>query len=145
MCPIVILRFLRLPEFTVTFVLLILLTFRYSHNMPLPLVVFFLQVFISYSTAQLHILQEIVFRHIHKTETWASNVICLYICPSFSMEQLDSHWMHYHKIWYLRIFWKSVEKIQVSLKSDVNNGYFTWRLGMFMTVFHWALFRMRNV
>jgi hypothetical protein len=27
----------------------------------------------------------------------------------------------------LSIFRKSVEKIQVSLKSDKNNGYFTWR------------------
>jgi len=26
----------------------------------------------------------------------------------------------------LSIFRKSVEKIQVSLKSDKNNGYFTW-------------------
>jgi hypothetical protein len=28
---------------------------------------------------------------------------------------------------YLSIFFKSVEKIQVSLKSDKNNGYFTWK------------------
>ena len=27
------------------------------------------------------------------------------------------------------IFWKSVQKIQVSLKSDNNNGYFTWSHG----------------
>jgi len=27
----------------------------------------------------------------------------------------------------LNIFRKSVEKIQVSLQSDKNNGYFTWR------------------
>jgi hypothetical protein len=67
MCPIEILRFLRLLKFTVTFVLLIMLTFRHSHNMPLPLADFFLQVFISNSTVQLHILQEIYFRHIHKT------------------------------------------------------------------------------
>jgi hypothetical protein len=26
----------------------------------------------------------------------------------------------------VEIFWKSVEKIQVSYKSDKNNGYFTW-------------------
>jgi len=84
MCPIVILRFLRLPEFTVTFVLLILLTFRYSHNMPLPLAVFFLQVFISYSTAQVHILQEIVFRHIHKTvrRELALSYVCTSVHPS---------------------------------------------------------------
>jgi hypothetical protein len=33
----------------------------------------------------------------------------------------------FHEILYLSIFRKSVEKIQVSLKSDKNNGYFTRR------------------
>ena len=31
----------------------------------------------------------------------------------------------FDEIWYLLIFRKSVEKFQVSLKSDRNNGYFT--------------------
>ena len=43
------------------------------------------------------------------------------------MEQLGSHWTHFHEIWYLRVFRKSVDKIQVSLKSSKNRGYFTWR------------------
>jgi len=43
------------------------------------------------------------------------------------MEQLDSHWTHIYVILYLRNFPKYVEKIQVSIKSDKNNGYFTWR------------------
>ena len=33
----------------------------------------------------------------------------------------------FDKTWYLTLFRKSVEKIQISLKSDKNNGYFTWR------------------
>ena len=41
------------------------------------------------------------------------------------MEQLVSQWADFHEIWYLGIFRKSVEKIQVSLKSDNNNGLFT--------------------
>jgi hypothetical protein len=41
------------------------------------------------------------------------------------MEQLGSPWQDFHEIW--RFFRKSVEKIQVSLKSDKNNGSFTWR------------------
>jgi len=45
--------------------------------------------------------------------------------PSVRIEQLDSHWTDFYDIWYLRIFRKSVEKIQVSLKSDKNKGYFT--------------------
>jgi hypothetical protein len=35
--------------------------------------------------------------------------------------------MDFHEIIYLSNFWKSVKKIQFSLKSDKNNGYFTWK------------------
>ena len=38
-----------------------------------------------------------------------------------------SQWTDFHGIWYLTIFRKSVEKIQVSLKSDNNNRYCTCR------------------
>jgi hypothetical protein len=38
--------------------------------------------------------------------------------PSVRMEQLGSHWTHFHAIWYLGIFRKSVEKIKVSFWSD---------------------------
>jgi len=44
--------------------------------------------------------------------------------PSVRME-LGSHWTDFHKIWYLSIFRKTVEKIKGSLKSDKSNGYFT--------------------
>ena len=57
----------------------------------------------------------------------------------------------FHEIWYLRIFRKSVAKIQVSLKSDKNNGYFTWRpicifwsyLAQFFL--EWEMFRTKVV
>jgi len=42
------------------------------------------------------------------------------------MEQFGSNWTHFHEIWYLSIFRKSLEKIQLSLKFD-NSGYFTWK------------------
>jgi hypothetical protein len=42
-------------------------------------------------------------------------------------------------------FRKSVEKIQISLKSDKNKGYFTWNVFTFMTISHWILLRIRNV
>jgi hypothetical protein len=55
--------------------------------------------------------------------------VCLpvwpYVCLSARMEQLASHWADFHEIWYLSIFLKYVETIQVSLKSDKSNGYFT--------------------
>ena len=38
-----------------------------------------------------------------------------------------SHWADFHEIWYLSIFRKSVEQIQVSSKSDKIKGYGTWR------------------
>jgi hypothetical protein len=45
---------------------------------------------------------------------------------SIRMEQLVSHWTDFDKIQYYSFFFrKSVEKIQVSLKSYKNNGYFT--------------------
>jgi hypothetical protein len=37
------------------------------------------------------------------------------------MEHLGSHWTDFHEIWHLSIFRKFV------LKSDKNNGHFTWR------------------
>jgi hypothetical protein len=46
---------------------------------------------------------------------------------SVRMEQLRSLGTNFYENLYLPIFWKHVVKIQVSLKSDKNNGYFTWR------------------
>ena len=46
--------------------------------------------------------------------------------PSVRME-LGSYWADFREIWYLSIFRNSVEKIKHLLKSDKNNGYFTWR------------------
>ena len=43
---------------------------------------------------------------------------------SIRMEQLGSHLMDIHEIWYLIIIPKFVEKIQVLLQYDKNNGYF---------------------
>ena len=45
---------------------------------------------------------------------------------SVRMGQLGSQWTNFHEIWYLSIFRKSVENIQVAIKSDKNNGYETW-------------------
>jgi len=44
--------------------------------------------------------------------------------PSVRMEQLGSRWTDFHEILYWNIYGKSVDKIQVSLKLDNNNGYF---------------------
>ena len=54
-------------------------------------------------------------------------IISFFMCQSVRMGQLGSHRTDFHEIWYLNIFRKSVDKIQVSLKSDKNNGYITRR------------------
>jgi hypothetical protein len=48
-------------------------------------------------------------------------------------------------IWNLSIFRKYVEKIQVSLTSDKNNGYLILRHMNFMIICHCILLRMRIV
>ena len=52
---------------------------------------------------------------------------CLSVRPSVRIEWLSSHWTNFHETWYLSIFAKkkSVDKIQVSWKSDSNNRCFT--------------------
>jgi len=65
---------------------------------------------------------------------------------SARMEQLGSHWMNFHIILYLRIFRKSVEKIQVSLKSNKNNSSTLHEdRYTFLIISHSVLLRMRNV
>jgi hypothetical protein len=51
----------------------------------------------------------------------------MHVRPSVRMEKLGSHWTDFDEIWHLSFFRKSVDKTQVSLKSDKNNGYFTRR------------------
>jgi hypothetical protein len=53
---------------------------------------------------------------------------CTPVRLSIHMEQLDSHSTYFDETSYLSfLLKKSVAKIQVSLKSDKNNGYFTCR------------------
>jgi hypothetical protein len=72
-----------------------------------------------------HNLQYCVFRRVRKIAK--SDNYLRHVCPSVRTEELGSHWTDCHEIWFLSIFRKSVEKIQVWLQSDKNNGYFTWR------------------
>jgi hypothetical protein len=51
--------------------------------------------------------------------------VCVCVCVSVHTERLGYRWKDFHAIWYWRIFRKSVEKIQVALKFDKNNGFFT--------------------
>jgi hypothetical protein len=63
------------------------------------------------------------------------------LCPPVHVELLGSRWRNYHEFWCLSIFQNSVEKIKVSLKSDKNNGYFTWRQIFWSYIAHFFLER----
>jgi len=61
-----------------------------------------------------------------RSKSWGS-----WIRPNHWMtlrkKHVGSHSPAFREIWYARKFQKSVQKIQVSLKCDKSNGYFTWR------------------
>ena len=61
------------------------------------------------------------------------------ICLSVHMERLSSHWTDFHDIFYLNTFRKPVDKIQVLLKSDKNNGYLHDDVCTFISIFRWIL------
>ena len=58
---------------------------------------------------------------------WKASIsFVMYVCLSISMEKLGSQQQIFTKfgIW---VFLRNLEEIQVLLKSDKNNRYFTWR------------------
>ena len=72
---------------------------------------------------------------------------CLSVCRSIlPTEPLGSHWTDSHEIWYLSMFREIFKKIQISLKSDKNNRYFTWwSMYIFDHISLSLLLRMRNI
>jgi len=52
-------------------------------------------------------------------------------CLSGRMEQVGSNWTDFHEVWHFWIFREYIMKVQVSLKSDKNNRYFTLYLADF--------------
>ena len=71
--------------------------------------------------------------------------VCLSVCLSVRMEQLGSHWMDFHEIWYLSTFPNSFAKIKVSFQSGKNSRYCTWRPMYIFIVPCSVLLRMWNV
>jgi hypothetical protein len=69
----------------------------------------------------LHVLSvSLYFRRVRKIAK--SDCYLRHVCVSVRMEYVGTHWTHFHEMRYLSIFRKSVGKIQVSLKPDMNNG-----------------------
>ena len=70
---------------------------------------------------------------------------CLSVRPSIHIYQLGSHRTDFHVTWCLSIFREVVEKIQALIKSDKNNGYFTWWPLDIFIISRSVFLRMRNV
>ena len=72
---------------------------------------------------------------------------CLSVRLSVPVEHLGYHWTDFNETWYLSIFRKSVEKIQVSLKSDKNNVCCVRKTVYctFTIVSRWIFPRTRNI
>jgi hypothetical protein len=68
----------------------------------------------------------------------------LSVCPSVRKEQLGSHCTDFHEIWHSSTFRKSVEKIQVSLKSAKNNGTLNEDHYSLLIISRWIILRMRK-
>jgi len=82
----------------------------------------------------------------------SSSVYTVYFVMSVRpLKQLSSHWTDYHAMVNLSIFQKPVKKIEVTLKIDKNNGYFTWRPIFFFWSYptqvflEWEMFQTKAV
>jgi len=71
--------------------------------------------------------------------------VCVSVRPSVRVEEHGCHWTEFYEVWFLGICRKSVEKIQVSLKSDTIYRYFIWTPISFMITSRSILLIMRNV
>jgi hypothetical protein len=69
----------------------------------------------------------------------------LSVCPSVRMEQLGSHWTDFHEIWYLSIFRKSSEKLQLRWNMTRITGTLNEDQYTFMIISRSILLKMRNV
>ena len=75
---------------------------------------------------------------------FASSCLSIYQSAWYNSAPLP-HWTDFYEILYLSIFRKSVEKIQILLNSDKNNGYFTRGPIYNFIISYLFLRRMRNV
>jgi len=70
---------------------------------------------------------------------------CLCACPSVRIENLCSHNRDFCEIWHLGVPRKPTENIQVLVKPDKNNEYFTWRRYTFIVTSRSVFIRTRKV
>jgi hypothetical protein len=74
---------------------------------------------------------------------WLLALSCLFVWPSTWNISAYTVWILIK--FDIKVFWKSVKKIQVSLNYDKNNGCFMWRPFHICDKSCWILLRMKNV
>ena len=86
-----------------------------------------------------------LFRRFHKTAKGDYRLV-MYVHPPVRKEQLGSHWTNFHENWNLSTFFrKSIENLQVSLKSGTIKRYFIWRRMYVYDIFRLIFIRIRNI
>jgi hypothetical protein len=71
---------------------------------------------------------ELIFRGVRiNSENFVLASCCLCARLSVRTYQCGSHWTDFRKVWYCRLLRKSVEELQICLKSDDSVGHFAWR------------------
>jgi hypothetical protein len=78
-------------------------------------------------------------------EKWLLISFIMSFRPSVRMEERGLHWTDIDVIWCLSFLRKSVSKVGVSVKSDKNEGLFTWRRMCVMIISRWIILKMRSV
>jgi len=81
-----------------------------------------------------------------RLQNYEKPLLACHVCASVHVAQLGSRRTDYHKFWYLSVFWKAVERIKLSLKSDgIVTGALHENLRTFTITSCWILLRPRNV
>jgi len=121
------LYFLSQYYFHLVFPSFFLIFLRPSFTQPLFLSPCLLPYFLAFLFPSLFLSQKL-------RKAALSFVVCPSVCkcvflsirPSVRMEQLGSHWEEFEEVWFISISLKSVEKIQVTLKSNMKTVLHLW-------------------
>jgi hypothetical protein len=87
---------------------------------------------------------QVLFSKWRKPNTRFFMSVCMSVCLSARMEQLGFYWKDLYEIWYLSIFRKSVQQIQVSLKSTRITNVLHDYLCTYVIISLWILVTMQN-
>ena len=113
--------------------------------MPAPLPPLYIRQLNPVHTVICYFFNISVFRCFSQNFEKATISFVMSIRLSVRMEQIETHWKDFHEIWYLRIFRKTVEKINFHLNLTGINGTFHGYLCTFMAISSWILTKLSNI